>query len=139
MFFSHVAPYLKNFSWLLLKTLYTFILISYNNLNICILFGDDSKFHFCVIEYFVKKGEVFFYMSRCISKTIYDYCLKLYTLLCYINLKICILFGDDSKFYFWVIEYFVKKGRVFFTCRAVSQKQFMIIALNFTHFFVMLI
>ena len=35
-----------------------------------------------------------------ISKTIYDYCLKLYTLLCFINLKICIHFGDDSKFYF---------------------------------------
>ena len=52
-------------------------------------------------------------MSRRISKTIYDYCFKLYTLLCYINLKICILFGDDSKLYFGVIEYFVKQGRFF--------------------------
>ena len=52
-------------------------------------------------------------MSRHISKTIYDYCLKLYTLLCYINLKICILFGDDSFLYFRVIEFFVKKRGFF--------------------------
>ena len=31
------------------------------------------------------------------QKWFYDYCVKLYTLLSYINLKICLLFGDDSK------------------------------------------
>ena len=76
-------------------------------------------------------------MSRRISKIIYGYCLKLYTLLCYINLKIRILFGDDSKFYFWVIEYFVKKEEVVFTCRAVSQKQFMIL-LKTLHFVILI-
>ena len=48
-------------------------------------------------------------MGRRISKIIYDYCFKLYTLLCYINLKICILFGFDLKFYFSNIYFFVKK------------------------------
>ena len=72
-------------------------------------------------------------MSRRISKTILDYGSKLYTLLCYINLKICILFGFDSKFYFSDIQFFVKKktGSGGFTCTAVSQKQYMVIALNF--------
>ena len=59
-------------------------------------------------------------MLHCIIKTIIDYCLKLYTLLSYINLKICIFFGDDSKCYFRIFEFFVKK--MFFTSCAVSQK-----------------
>ena len=80
-------------------------------------------------------------MSRRISKTIYDYCLKLYTLLCYINLKICILFGFDSKFYFSDIQFFVKKKQgwgfhmsrrvsktIYGYCLKLSQKLFMIIA-----------
>ena len=116
--------------------LYT--LLCYINLKICILFGDDSKFFFWVIEYFVKKGVVFFYMLRHISITIYDFCFKLYTLLCYINLKICILFGFDSKFYFSDIYFFVKKRggfhmsrcilkTIYGYCLKLSQKLFMII------------
>lgn len=49
-------------------------------------------------------------MSHRISKTINDYCLTLYTLLSYINLKIFIHSGDDSKFYFRVNEFCKKKG-----------------------------
>ena len=58
--------------------------------------------------FITKTGVCFFHMSRRISKTIYDYCLTLYTLLSYVNLKICILFGYDSKFY---IEFYVKKNK----------------------------
>ena len=60
-------------------------------------------------------------MSRRISKTIYDYCLKFYTLLSYINLKICILFGFDSKFYFRDIEFFVQKKGGFRMSRRMSE------------------
>ena len=60
-------------------------------------------------DFVTKTGVWFFHMLRRISKTIYDFCLKLYTLPSYINLKISILFGDESKFYFTVIVFFVKK------------------------------
>ena len=91
----------------------TCIVVSYDGQMICILLV-KIRFKLFDLRHFVTKiGVCFFHMSHCISKTILDYGLKLYTCLCYIHLKICILFGDDSKFYFWVIEYFVKQGSVF--------------------------
>lgn len=61
---------------------------------------------------------------------IYDDCLKLYTLIGYINLKICVLSDDDSIFHFLVTEFFLVKKRFFFSRHIVSWKLF-IIATNF--------
>ena len=68
-------------------------------------------------------------MSHCNLRMTYPNFMKLDIVLSYDGQTIYILFGENKIWTFWVMRLCnYNRGGVFFTCRAVSQKRFMIIA-----------
>ena len=91
------------------------------------LFVEMKLKPFELFDFVTKRKMFMFYLSRSIAKILYDYCLKLYTLLNYINVKICILFGYYLKSYARVIYFVVNKKRGIHVAPDVKKTQFIIV------------